>query len=41
MGNTRIDEEGNFFPEDPHLPMGYDLYDNEEEICQNSNHNES
>ena len=37
--NVGVDSEG-FYPTDPNLPMGYDLYDNEEELWQSWHHNE-
>lgn len=32
MGNAGIDEDGGFYPLDPNIPIGYDLFDWEDEI---------
>lgn len=32
MGNVGIDGNGEFYTPDPSYPMGYDLYESEEEI---------
>lgn len=32
MGNVWIDDEGGFYPLDSNIPIGYDLFESNEEI---------